>query len=117
MNITIIVGTFLVNLIALCIMFTLAAFCVSVVYIGVAALIKAMINFEGRIRTVKVWREAISDWQLKNNKGTKNVKQLKENLCCAESKITKAIEYIKISTNNVEVVDVDELLEILEGDY
>lgn len=117
MNITIIVGTFLVNLIALCIIFTLYAFCVSVVYIGVAALIKAIINFEGRIRTAKVWREAISDWQLKNNKGTKNVRQLRKNLYCAESKITKAIEYIKISTNNVEVVDVDELLEILEGDY
>lgn len=117
MDITIIVGTFIVNLITLCIIFTLIAFCVSVVCLGVAALIKAMINFEGRIRTAKVWREAISDWQLKNNKGTKNVKQLRKNLYCAESKITKALEYIKITTENLELVDINELLDILEGDY
>ena len=52
----------------LCIIFSFITFCVGLVYLSIAMLIKFIINFEGKIRTEKVWRAAIKEYLEKRKK-------------------------------------------------
>ena len=46
----------------ICILFSFITFCVGLVYLSIAMLIKCTMNLEGKIRTEKIWRVAIKEY-------------------------------------------------------
>ena len=65
MKVKIIMNTIFANWVYICIWFSIIAFCFGVVYSSVSFFIWATINLEGKIRTQKVWREAINLYKKK----------------------------------------------------
>ena len=65
MEVEIIMNTIFANWVYICIWFSIIAFGFGVVYLSVSFLIWATINLEGKIRTAKVWREAINLYKKK----------------------------------------------------
>ncbi len=53
------IDTIFASWIYICIIFSIFTFVAGIIYLSLSFLIWATINFEGKIRTAKVWREAI----------------------------------------------------------
>lgn len=65
MEVEIIMNIIFANWVYICIWFSIIAFGFGVVYSSVSFFIWATINLEGKIRTQKVWREAINLYKKK----------------------------------------------------
>lgn len=59
------IDTIFASWIYICIIFSILTFVAGIIYLSVSFLIWATINLEGKIRTQKVWREAINLYKKK----------------------------------------------------
>ena len=60
------IDTIFASWIYICIVFSIFTFVAGIIYLSVSFLIWAIINLEGKIRTEKVWREAINLYKKKD---------------------------------------------------
>ena len=77
MEVEIIMNTIFANWVYICIWFSIIAFGFGVVYLSISFLIWATITLEGKIKTEKVWREALKEYAEKRTKYKLKEKDLK----------------------------------------
>ena len=68
MEVKIIMNTIFANWVYICIWFSIIAFGFGVVYLSISFLIWTTITLEGKIKTEKVWREALKEYAEKRTK-------------------------------------------------
>ena len=68
MEVEIIMNTIFANWVCICIWFSVIAFGFGVVHLSISFLIWTTITLEGKIKTEKVWRQAIKEYAEKRYK-------------------------------------------------